>query len=121
MWDIDPDSGFRATATHMIFDMVAAMQEMLSRARELPPHTIVRERISLGERIEQMEAELSALPGEAAHFDELCPAGSTRVFIVVTFLAVLELIRRGRMRVRQEQVFGRIEVYLTETEDENQQ
>lgn len=104
-----------------IFDMVAAMQQMLARARELPPHTILRERVSVAERIEQIDHQLSTLPGGASYFDELCPPGSTRVFIVVTFLAVLELIRRGRLRVRQEQLFGRIEVYLTQTEEQSQQ
>ncbi|MCD6359365.1 MAG: segregation/condensation protein A, partial [Armatimonadetes bacterium] len=104
-----------------VFDMVAAMQEMLARARELPPHTIHRERISVAERIEQIQRQLADAPGEATYFDELCPPGSTRVFIVVTFLAVLELIRRGQMKVRQEQIFGRIEVYLTRTEDDSEQ
>ncbi len=104
-----------------VFDMVAAMQEMLSRARELPPQTIHRERISVAERIDQIAGQLQRARGEATYFDDLCPEGTTRVFIVVTFLAVLELIRRGQLRVRQEQLFGRIEVYMNDTEDEAQQ
>ncbi len=104
-----------------IFDMVAAMQQMLARARELPPHTIVRDSISVADRIEQILQHLQTLPGGASYFDALCPPGSTRVFIVVTFLAVLELIRRGRMRVRQQHAFGRIEVYLAPTEEQTQQ
>ena len=104
-----------------VFDMVAAMQEMLSRARELPPHTIYRERISIGERIEQLIRQLEISDDESAYFNELCPDGSTRVFIVVTFLAVLELIRRGRMRVRQQDGIGRIEVHLIEMEDGTEQ
>ncbi|HUS79822.1 MAG TPA: segregation/condensation protein A [Armatimonadota bacterium] len=100
-----------------VFDMVAAMQEILARARELPPHTIQRERISIAERIEQIAEQLRAAGVERTWFDELCPLGSSRVFIVVTFLAVLELIRRRQLRVRQEQPRGRIEVYLSETEE----
>ncbi len=103
-----------------VFDMVAAMQDMLSRAREVPPHTIHREAISVGDRIEQLIRHLEISDGESAYFDELCPDQCTRVFIVVTFLAVLELIRRGRMRVRQQDGIGRIEVHLTEMEDETQ-
>jgi len=104
-----------------VFDMIAAMQDMLSRAREAPPHTIHRDAISVGDRIEQIIRRLEISDGESAYFDELCPDECTRVFIVVTFLAVLELIRRGRLRVRQQEGIGRIEVHLTEMEDETQQ
>ena len=51
------------------------------------------------------------------YFDELVPDGSTRVFIVVTFLAVLEMIRRGELRVSQEQPRGRIQLRLSMPEE----
>ena len=45
-------------------------------------------------------------------FDALFRDGASRLEIIVTFLAMLELIRRRRIRVRQSQVFGEIAVAL---------
>ncbi len=100
-----------------VFDMVAAVHEMLERAKEPPPHQVEREEITVGERIEQLARGLRARSGEKVFFDELVPQGSTRVFIVVTFLAVLEMIRRGELAVFQEQPRGRIQLRYQRTEE----
>ncbi|MEA3402746.1 MAG: segregation/condensation protein A [Armatimonadota bacterium] len=100
-----------------VFDMVAAVQEMLERAKEPPPHTVEREEVTVGERIEQLIQELHLRPRRELYFDELVPDGSTRVFIVVTFLAVLEMIRRGELRVSQDQPWGRIRLRHVRTEE----
>ncbi len=100
-----------------VFDMVAAVHEMLRRAKEPPPHQVEREEITVGERIDQLVGSLRLRGSRRIHFDELVPEGSTRVFIVVTFLAVLEMIRRGELRVAQQQPRGRIELQLTGIEE----
>ena len=99
-----------------IFDMVAAVHEMLRRAQEPPPHAVEREEITVGERIDQLISQFGLRRRRELFFDELVPDGSTRVFIVVTFLAVLEMIRRGELRVFQEQPRGRIQLELTQME-----
>jgi len=101
-----------------VFDIVAAMQEMLARAQELPPATIERDEISVADRIVQIIEQLNAQGSREAFFDELVPLRTTRLFIIVTFLAVLELIRRGQLRVSQERAFGRIRLRLADA-DEN--
>lgn len=100
-----------------VFDMVAAVHEMLRRAKEPPPHAVEREEITVGERIDQLVHSLRLRGTRDLCFDELVPDGSTRVFIVVTFLAVLEMIRRGELRVSQEQPRGRIQLRLTTPEE----
>ncbi len=100
-----------------VFDMVAAVQEMLKRARDLTPATIEREQISIADRIAKIVEQLEAQAGAEGFFDELVPERTTRTFIIVTFLAVLELIRRGRLRVSQEQSWGRIRLRLVDAED----
>ncbi len=99
-----------------VFDMVAAVHEMLRRAQEPPPHTPEREEITVGERINQLISEFRLRRRREVFFDELVPDGATRVFIVVTFLAVLEMIRRGELHVSQQQPRGRIQLKLMETE-----
>jgi segregation and condensation protein A len=69
--------------------------------------SIVRERVSL---VEQMDVVVRAVrrQGKASFFG-LC-AGLDRLAIIVTFLAVLELVRRERIRVAQDEAFGDIEL-----------
>lgn len=66
--------------------------------------TIVRERVSL---LEQMNYVLSRVRAGEVSFFALCEA-LDKVAIIVTFLAVLELIRRNRIVVEQETAFGDI-------------
>jgi segregation and condensation protein A len=64
----------------------------------------------------------SALHGQngRASFQKLLENATSRLEIVVTFLAVLELIKRRKIEAKQEQMFGEIELVAIEewTEDE---
>ena len=50
-------------------------------------------------------------------FDDLFERDSTRLDMVCTFLAVLELIRSGQVRARQSEIYGEIRVYWTADSD----
>ncbi len=77
------------------------------RAAKPEKRTIVRERISL---IEQMESVMRTVRtnGSAGFFALV--AELDRPAIIVTFLAVLELVRRGRLRFNQPAAFDDIEL-----------
>jgi segregation and condensation protein A len=66
--------------------------------------TIVRERVSL---LEQMNYVLGRVRGGGATFFALC-AALDRIGIIVTFLAILELVRRNRIVFEQNAAFGDI-------------
>lgn len=100
-----------------IFDIVAAIHEMLERAKEPPPHAVEREEISVGDRIDQVIRYFRLRGGGRVSFQELVPESATRVFIVVTFLAVLEMIRRGELLVSQEIPRGPIELEFIRKEE----
>ncbi len=85
------------------------------RAAKPEKRTIVRERISLGEQMEYV-ARIVRREGRASFF-ALC-APLDRVAIIVTFLAVLELVRRARVRVAQSAAFGDIELFPTTENDD---
>ncbi len=61
-----------------------------------------------------MEAIAAALEGAAGTlaFGALFRAGASRLEIIVTFLALLELIKQRRIRARQPHPFGEIEISL---------
>ncbi|MBV8367616.1 MAG: segregation/condensation protein A [Candidatus Eremiobacteraeota bacterium] len=77
------------------------------RAAKPEKRTIVRERVSLNEQMD-LVARAVRRAGRASFFG-LC-AGLDRLAIIVTFLAVLELVRRGRVRVAQAEAFEDIEL-----------
>jgi segregation and condensation protein A len=93
--------------------LAAALAAAL-RAAKPEKRTIIRERVSL---VEQMEIVARAVRRDGrASFFALCE-GHDRVGIIVTFLAVLELVRRTRLRVSQESAFGDIELLPIPEED----
>lgn len=91
-------------------DLFAAFAQVLRRAREAPKE-IPGEEFTVEQK---MGALLTVLEEarDAVAFDALFRDGASRLEIIVTFLAMLELIRRRRIRVRQSQVFGEIAVSL---------
>jgi segregation and condensation protein A len=84
---------------------LARALEAALRSAKPEVRTIVRERVSL---IEQMDTIVRMLrrDGKASFFALV--AGGDRFTIIVTFLAVLELVRRGRILVAQEAAFDDI-------------
>lgn len=60
----------------------------------------------------RMGAVLSFLAKEPKHFTDLLVHGTSRLDHVVTLLAVLELARTGKVKVRQDRPFGAIELSL---------
>jgi len=100
-----------------IFDIVSAVQEMLDRAKEPAPHLLMREEISVSDRIDQIHAQLRAGVQRRMWFHELVHEGATRAYIIVTFLAVLEMIRRGELLVSQERPRGYIQLDFVQPEE----
>ncbi len=82
-----------------IFDMVAAVGELLRRATPAPPRVVQRRTVTVSERLPEILNELYAAGNAAVRFTELVDMPASRVYIIVTFLAILELIRRGRVVV----------------------
>ncbi|HEY3368207.1 MAG TPA: segregation/condensation protein A [Symbiobacteriaceae bacterium] len=84
-------------------DLVKAFKEVLKDEwnwREVP-----REEIPLREKIREINFRLSRSPA-GVRFRDLFPRRCSRLEVVVTFLAVLELMRQRRAMAVQETVFG---------------
>ena len=82
---------------------------MLERARERPPVPLPPEQISIEARIEQLLERLSET--EACGFEDLFEDVATRADMIVTFLALLEMIRLKLVRVFQSGQLGAIRIY----------
>ena len=92
-----------------LFGLLAAFKLVLERARERPPIALPPEQVSIETRIDQLLERLSET--EACGFEDLFTDVATRGDMIVTFLALLEMIRLKLTRVFQTGPAGPIRIY----------
>jgi segregation and condensation protein A len=93
-----------------LFSLLAAFRGVLTRASRRPRMVLPPEQISIEDRMHQLLARLSET--EACGFEDLfADSDGSRPFMIVTFLALLEMIRLKLIRVFQSGSFGEIRVY----------
>jgi segregation and condensation protein A len=92
-----------------LFSLLTAFQSVVERAKQRPKVLLPPEQISVETRIEQLLERLSET--EACGFDDLFADANHRSALIVTFLALLEMIRLKLVRVFQSGSFGPIRVY----------
>ena len=92
-----------------LFSLLAAFRGVLERAKARPHVVLPPEQMSIEQRIEQLLERLSET--EAVGFEELFVDANSRPALIVTFLALLEMIRLKLIRVFQAGSFGPIRVY----------
>ena len=92
-----------------LFDLVSAFRELLERRKTLLAHEVA----DSGKTVDQRMEELMELirEGESVEVLELFASQETKADMIVTFLALLELIRLKRVKVYQRGVFGAIRVF----------
>jgi segregation and condensation protein A len=92
-----------------LFSLLAAFKGVLERANRRGAWVLPAEQTSIEDRIKQVLARLSET--EACGFEDLFNDGDgSRAFVIVTFLALLEMIRLKLIRVFQSGA-GPIRVY----------
>lgn len=77
---------------------------------------IEKEEVTLPEKLEFVENHVRR-KGKIS-FRELLEAQASKVQVVVTFLAVLELMKVGKVKIEQEHLFDEIQIISTEKEEE---
>ncbi len=91
-----------------LFDLLGAYREALKRFLPPPPVEVRTAPKSLDQRIREVLAALSA--GRWHPFSSLLEVAVSREELVLTFLALLEMARTGRVRLVQAEPFGEIRV-----------
>ena len=92
-----------------LFSLLTAFQSVVDRAKLRPKVLLPPEQMPIEVRIEQLLARLSET--EAIGFEELFADVNDRGGLIVTFLALLEMIRLKLVRVFQAGSFGPIRIY----------
>lgn len=99
-----------------IFDLINAFQKILKRLEKEKPEDlreIFEENFTVSDKIEYLLRATSA--GVSLRFEECFAQAAGRGEIVVTFLAMLELIRLKQLAVRQDDSFG--EIWIERVDD----
>jgi len=92
-----------------LFSLMTAFQAIVERAKHRPKVYLPTEEVPVEVRIEQLLERLSET--EACGFDDLFADVDDRPGLILTFLALLEMIRLKLVRVFQAGSFGPIRVY----------
>lgn len=91
-----------------LFDLLSALRKVLERVPDKAIYEVTREELSLKDRISMI---LDTIQGkESITFDELFSGDVTKAEVIVTFLALLEIIRLRLVRIFQAENFGIIRI-----------
>lgn len=89
-------------------DILLAFKDVMARAENFAHHQVEREPLSVRERMSQV---LGSLSGDRfVSFNELFTYEEGRKGVVVTFLAILELVKESLIELIQNEVYGPIHV-----------
>jgi segregation and condensation protein A len=88
-----------------LFDLMSAFKKLLETVSP-DIMTITKETLTVKDRMSVIMETIEGL--DAMRFEEIFKGSRTRIQLIVTFVALLELIRLGLVRVYQEKEFGNI-------------
>tara|TARA_B110000503_G_scaffold133617_1_gene211436 strand:+ start:320 stop:1117 length:798 start_codon:yes stop_codon:yes gene_type:complete len=100
----------RPKPTVQMEELLAAYSDVLKRCDMYEHHVISRERLSTRERMSSLMAQLQE--HQFMSFDGLFNASEGRMGVVVTFLALMELVKEKLIKLVQVQEYGPIHISL---------
>lgn len=101
-----------------IFELVEALRDLLKQSPPEPVHEVVREKLSVAERVTML---LKMLEGcQSLAFESLLSNLPNREELVVTFLAMLELVKLRSVRIMQNQRCGSIWLFPLDSDPDRE-
>ena len=94
-----------------IFNLLDAFRTVLEKAKKTPKE-IIKEECTVEQKMKLIVLELGARPFLA--FFSLFGEDETKRSVIVTFLAMLELLKTGQIIVKQDKSCGEIRIYVKE-------
>ncbi len=91
-----------------LFDLLTAFQSVLAKGANEAIHEVFEQVVSIEDKMSEIRTRL--VENKKVVFSELFRTGWTRNLLIVTFLAVLEIVRTKIARVVQEKQYG--EIYI---------
>ena len=88
-----------------------ALKDIAKRAKDFQHHHISKEKLSTRERMSRILEQLKASNGYLA-FEQCFSLAEGRAGVVVSFLAILELVKEKLVLLDQVQAYGQIHLKL---------
>jgi segregation and condensation protein A len=98
-----------------LFQLIDAFRQLLAKLPEAAIHQVAADSMSIADRITQVLAII--VQRKTALFDELFEERFDREFLVVTFLAILELCKLRMINIIQDERYGSILLTPAVTDD----
>jgi segregation and condensation protein A len=95
-----------------IFDLIRAFQKVLDRFQKADLQEIADDRFTVADKIEFLLVHIP--PGGSTSFLSLFAGATTRDEVIVTFVALLELIKLRQFRVTQDHLLGELTLFRNE-------
>lgn len=95
-----------------LYDLLVAFRDVVRTSRVESVHEVRSQEVTIEDRIRHVLVCLKA--GEYSTFNELFADTPTKVVAVVTFIALLELVRSRRIAIYQSVPFSEVRVYRGE-------
>ncbi|MEM9282782.1 MAG: segregation/condensation protein A [Verrucomicrobiota bacterium] len=95
-----------------IFDLIRAFQNIIDRLQDDGMGEIIDDSFTVGEKIDHLLETVE--PGQSISFTKLFKNASSKQEMIVTFLALLELMKLNYFRVTQQALLGEIELRRNE-------
>lgn len=108
--DVPLPTGLKKVTLNRLLEL---FQQALQRHAETPLPAVEHERVTVRQKIEEIRSRLRA-EGRLS-FRRFIAACRSRIEVIVSFLAVLDLIKAGLLSAEQEELFG--DIVLVATED----
>jgi segregation and condensation protein A len=87
-----------------IYDLAKAFKYAVEQIKNEPVHQIQKLNVSIEEQIQFIENKLKEFP--ELHFLKLIEEIRERIRIIVTFIALLELVKTGRIGIKTTKLFN---------------
>ena len=89
-----------------MFDLLSALAGIFDRVQAKPIHEVEREPFTVDEKMSLIEEKVGS--GGTVTFEELFSEDNIKMEVIVTFIAILEMVKRGRLQFMQTEVMGPI-------------
>ena len=104
------DGELRPAVRVTVWELMEALRAVLARRQPELVHEVEAEPVSLRDRLQSILYGLGV--ARSLTFDSLFDEGAGRHYVIVTFLALLELMKLGAVEAIQEERFGPILIVL---------
>ncbi|MEZ5358643.1 MAG: segregation/condensation protein A [Candidatus Zixiibacteriota bacterium] len=110
-------NGYRSTEAVLqqdtsLFALLTAFHDVMSAFKEDDTYTVKHDDTTVEDRIEHILGLLSEK--EFATFEELFADVRVKIIAIMTFLAILEMTKHHRVKIRQAVAFSEIRIYPTD-------